>query len=128
MSYMGVCYMGVRYMAVCYMGVRYMGLCYMGVRYMGVCYMGVRYMGVCYMGVCYMGVCYMGVCYSTNQEDYKKFDTNLATNFISTSKCITKTDANKLDEELQRNIKQYNTEDLIYVCFSCVTTACNSSM
>ena len=42
---------------------------------------------------------YMGVCYITNQEDYKKSDTNLATNFISTFNCINKMDANKLQEE-----------------------------
>jgi len=70
---------------------------------------------------------YMGVRYITNQEDYKKFDTNLATNFISTFKCINKTDANKLDEELQGKVKQYNTEDLIHDCFSCVTAACNTA-
>ena len=48
---------------------------------------------------------YMGVCYITNQEDYKKSDTNLATNFISTFNCINKTDANKLDDELQGKVK-----------------------
>jgi hypothetical protein len=55
---------------------------------------------------------YMGVCYITKQEDYKKFDTNLAANFISKFNCINKTDANKLDEELKGKAKQYNTEDL----------------
>jgi hypothetical protein len=35
---------------------------------------------------------YMGVRYITNQEDYKKFDTNLAANFISTFNCINKMD------------------------------------
>jgi hypothetical protein len=33
---------------------------------------------------------YMEVRYITNQEDYKKFDTNLASNFISTFNCINK--------------------------------------
>jgi len=42
---------------------------------------------------------YMGVRYITNQQDYKKFDTNLAANFISTFNCINKTDPNKLDED-----------------------------
>jgi len=55
---------------------------------------------------------YTGVRYISNQENYKKFDTNAATNFIYTFNCINKTDANKLDEELQGNAKQYNTEDL----------------
>jgi hypothetical protein len=68
---------------------------------------------------------YMGVRYITNQEDYKMFDTNVASNFISTFNCINKTDANKLDEELQGKAKQYNTEDLIHDCFSCITAACN---
>jgi hypothetical protein len=74
---------------------------------------------------------YMGVRYITNQEDYKKFDTNLATNFISTFYtnfistfyCINKMDANKLDEEIQGIVKQYNTEDLIHDFLMC-----NSSM
>ena len=48
---------------------------------------------------------YTGVRYITNQEDYKKFDTNLATNIISTFNCINKTDANKLDDELQGKVK-----------------------
>jgi YHS domain-containing protein len=52
---------------------------------------------------------YTGVRYFTNQEDYRKFDTNLATNFISSFNCINKTEANKLDEELQGKVKQYNT-------------------
>jgi len=52
---------------------------------------------------------HMGVRYITNQEDYKKFDTSLATNFISTFNCTTKTDANKLYEELQGKVNQYNT-------------------
>jgi len=69
----------------------------------------------------------MGVRYITNQEDYKKFDTNLTTNFISTFNCINNTDANKLDEELQGKVKQYNTEDLIHDCFSCVTATCNTA-
>ena len=70
---------------------------------------------------------HMGVRYITNQEDYKKFDTSLATNFISTYNCTNKTDANKLDEELQGEVNQYNTEDLIHDCFSCVTAACNTA-
>ena len=70
---------------------------------------------------------YMGVRYITTQEDYQMFDTNLATNFISTFHCINKTDANKLDEELQEKAKQYNTEDLIHDCFSCVIAACNTA-
>jgi len=69
----------------------------------------------------------MGVRYITKQEDYKKFHTNLASNFISTFNCINKTDVNKLDEELQGKAKQYNTEDLIHNCFSCVTAACNTA-
>jgi hypothetical protein len=68
----------------------------------------------------------MGVRYITNQQDYKKFDTNLATNFIFN--CINKTDVNKLDEGLQGKVKQYNTEDLIHDCFSCVTAACNTAL
>ena len=52
---------------------------------------------------------HMGVRYITNQEDYKKFDTSLATNFISTFNCTNKTDANKLYEELQGKVNQYNT-------------------
>jgi len=47
--------------------------------------------------------------------------------FISIFKCINKTDANKLDEELQGKAKQYNTEDLINDCFSYVTAACNTA-
>jgi len=70
---------------------------------------------------------YMGVRYITNREHYKTFDTNLATNFISTFNCINKTDANKLDEELQGKVKQHNTEDLTHDCFSCVTAACNTA-
>jgi hypothetical protein len=69
----------------------------------------------------------MGVCYITNQEDYKKFDTHLATNFISTFNRINKMDINNLDEELQGKVKQYNTEDLIHDCFLCVTAACNTT-
>ena len=68
---------------------------------------------------------YMGVRYIANQEDYKKFDTNLATNCISTFNCINKMDANILNQELRGKIKPYNTENLIKDCFSCVTTACN---
>ena len=70
---------------------------------------------------------YTGVRYITKQEDYKKFDTNLATNFISTFNCINTMDANKLDEELQGKVKQYNTEDLIHDCLSYVTAACNTA-
>jgi len=33
---------------------------------------------------------YMGVRYITTQEDYQMFDTDLATNFISTFHCINK--------------------------------------
>ena len=69
----------------------------------------------------------MGVCYITKQENYKKLDPNLATNFISTFNCINTMDANILDEELQGKVKQYNTEDLIHDCFSCVTAACNTA-
>ena len=70
---------------------------------------------------------YMEVRYITNQENYKKFDTNLATNFISTFNSTNKTEANKLDEELQGKAKQCNTEDLIHDCFSCVTLACSTA-
>jgi len=69
---------------------------------------------------------HMGVRYITNQ-DYRKFDTSLATNFTSTFNCTNKMDANKLDEELQGKVNQYNTEDLINDCFSCVTAACNTA-
>jgi len=47
---------------------------------------------------------HMAVRYITNQEDYKKFDTSLATNLISTFNCINKTDANKPGEELQGKV------------------------
>jgi len=70
---------------------------------------------------------YTGVRYVINQEDYKKFDTSLATNFMSTFNCINKTGANKQDEELQGKIKQYNTEYLIHDCFLCVTATCNTA-
>ena len=70
---------------------------------------------------------YMAVHYITNQEDYKKSDTSIATNLISTFNCTNKMDANKLDEESQGKINQYSTEDLIYDCFSCVTAACNTA-
>jgi hypothetical protein len=70
---------------------------------------------------------YTGVRYITNKVDYKTFDTTLASNFISTFNCTNKTDANKLDEELQGKANQYNTEDLIQACFSCVTAACNTA-
>jgi len=69
---------------------------------------------------------YTGVCYIINQEDYKKFDTNLATSFISTFNCINKTGANKQDEELQGKVKQHDTGDLTHGCFSRVTAARNS--
>jgi len=69
----------------------------------------------------------MGVWYITNQKAYKKFDTNLATNFTFTCNCTNKMDAYKLDEELQGKVNQYNTEDLIQARFSCVTVACNTS-
>jgi hypothetical protein len=72
-------------------------------------------------------ISYMGVRYITNQEDYKKFYTNLGSNFISTFNSINKTDTNKLDEELQGKAKQYSTEDLIHDCFSSVTSACNTA-
>jgi len=65
--------------------------------------------------------------YITNQEDYKKCDTSLATNFISTFNCTNKTGANKLDGELRGKVNQYNTEDLIHDYFSCVTAACNTA-
>jgi len=55
---------------------------------------------------------HMGERYITNQEEYKKFDTSLAANFISTINCTNKTDADKLDEELEGKVNQYNTEDL----------------
>ena len=70
---------------------------------------------------------YMGVRYITKQEDYKKFDTKLATTFLSTFNCINKTDVDKLDNELQGKVKQYNTEDLVHDCFSRVTAACNTA-
>jgi hypothetical protein len=71
---------------------------------------------------------HMGVRYITNQEDYKKFDTSLATNFISTFNCTNKTDSNKLDEELRGKVNQYNTENPIHDCLSCVTAACNTAL
>ena len=43
-----------------------------------------------------------------------------------TLNCINKTGPNIL-EELQGKVKQYNTEDLIHDCFSCVTAACNTA-
>jgi hypothetical protein len=70
---------------------------------------------------------YMGVRYITKHEYYKEFDINLPANFISTFNCSDKTDPNNLDEELQGKVKQYNTEDLIHCCFSCVTAVCNSA-
>jgi hypothetical protein len=70
---------------------------------------------------------YKGVGYITNQEHYKKFDNNLATDFISTFNCINKMDADKLDEELQGKLKHYNTEDLIHDCFSCISAARNTA-
>ena len=66
---------------------------------------------------------YMGVRYITNQEDYKTFDTSLASNFISAFNCTNKTDANKLDEELQGKVNQYNTR-----FNTCLFFMCNSSM
>ena len=69
----------------------------------------------------------MGVRYITNQQDYKTFDTSLASNFIATFNCTNKTDANNLDEELQGKTNQYNTEELIQACFLCVTAACNTA-
>jgi hypothetical protein len=71
-------------------------------------------------------VIYTGVLYINSQEDYKKFDTNLATNFISTFNCINKTEKNKQHEELKKKKKKYNTDDLIHDCFSFVTAACNT--
>ena len=68
-----------------------------------------------------------GTRYITKQEDYKKFNMDLAANFISTFKCSHTTNANTLDEELQRKADHYNTEDLINDCFSCVTEACNAA-
>ena len=70
---------------------------------------------------------HMRVGYVANQEDYKKYVTSLASNFISTFNCTNKMNANKLDEELQGKVNQYNTEDLIHDCFSCVTAACNTA-
>jgi len=49
---------------------------------------------------------YTEVRYRTNQQDYKTFDTTLASNFIATFDCTNKTDANTLDEELEK--KQIN--------------------
>jgi hypothetical protein len=69
----------------------------------------------------------MGVRYITKQEDYKKFHTNLAVKFISKFNCINKTEANKLDEELQGKAKQYNTEDLIHDCFAFITATYNTA-
>jgi hypothetical protein len=69
----------------------------------------------------------MGVRYITKQEDYKKFDVNLVTNFTSTFNCINKTDINSLDVELTGKVNQYNTEALIHDCFSCVTAACKTA-
>jgi len=40
---------------------------------------------------------------------------------------IKHTHTHTLDEELQGKVKQYNTEDLIHDCFSCVTAACNTA-
>jgi len=60
---------------------------------------------------------YTGVRYITNKEDYKTFDTALASNFIATIICTNKTDANKLDEELQGKTNQYNKEELIWLVF-----------
>jgi hypothetical protein len=68
-----------------------------------------------------------GTRYITKQEDYKKFDADLAANFSSTFNCTNTTDANTLDEELQGKADQYNTEDLIHDCSSCVTKACNAA-
>jgi len=65
--------------------------------------------------------------YRTKQQNYKTFDTTLARNFISTFNCTNKTDANTLDEELQGKTNQYNTDDLIQACFSCVAAACNTA-
>ena len=59
---------------------------------------------------------YVGVRYTTNQ-DYKTFDTSLTSNIISTFNCTNKTDANKLDEELQGKVNQYNT-GLFFMCNS----------
>jgi hypothetical protein len=42
---------------------------------------------------------FTGVRYVTKQEDYKKFDTNLAENFIFTFTCTITTDFKNLDEE-----------------------------
>ena len=55
---------------------------------------------------------FTGVRQITKQDDYKKSDTNLATNLISTFNCINKTELKDLDEELQGKVNFYNTEDL----------------
>jgi len=68
-----------------------------------------------------------GTRYITKQENYMKFDVNLATNFISTFNCTHTTNPNTLDEELQRKVDQYDTENLIHDCFSCITKACNTA-
>ena len=70
---------------------------------------------------------FTGVRYITKQEDYKKFDTNLAANFISTFNCTNKMDLKDLDEELQGKVNFYNTEDLIHDCFSSITAASNTA-
>ena len=70
---------------------------------------------------------YTWVRYIIKQKDYKKFDTILATNFISTFNCINSTVAYVLNEELQGKVQQYNTEDPIHDCLSCVTAACNTA-
>jgi hypothetical protein len=70
---------------------------------------------------------FTGVRQITKQDDYKKSDTNLATNLISTFNCINKTDLKDLDEELQGKVNFYNTEDLMHDCFSSITAASNTA-
>jgi len=65
-----------------------------------------------------------GELYNTKQEDYKTFDTRLASNFIATCNCTNKTDSNKLDEERQGKTNQYNSEELIHAC---VTAPCDTA-
>lgn len=70
---------------------------------------------------------YLGVRYITKQENYKKFQTSLANNFISTFNCSNQLEVTKLDKELREKTKQYNAEALIQDCFSCITAACNTA-
>jgi len=67
---------------------------------------------------------YTEVRYRANQQDYKTFDTILASNFIATFNCSNKTDANKLDEELQEKNKPIKHRRFNRGLF----IMCNSSM